>query len=89
MAQPFATDNATDEAEACTCYDAETRMRMAEDNFPEGTLTVAVVIFLSCLYFILIVMYITLHVYIYACSMTEGNAKHANTVQVKKKNVQE
>ena len=45
-----AEDNDTDEAKACTCDDAETGISMADDNFPDDTLTVAVVILLSCLY---------------------------------------
>lgn len=50
LAQSSAGYNSTDEAEACTCDDAETGISLAEDNFPYGTFTVAVVISLSCLY---------------------------------------
>ena len=64
--------NGTDEAETCSFNDAETDISMVEDNFPECTLTIAVV----CLYSIHNLTGIQI------CFMTEVNVKHAYTVQI-------
>ena len=56
FAQPFAGENGSNEAKTCTCDDAESGINVAEDNSPEVILTVAEVIFFSCLHSIAIAM---------------------------------